>query len=68
MRNDNYSSFQLPASCFVGAILVIAHWGREAGRIQDSPLHSIAAGLTQVKFAINRSEDFSVFLRSTLDV
>ena len=67
MRNDNYSSFPLPASCFVGAILVIAQGGRGAGRIQDSPLHSIA-GLTQVKFAINRSVDFSVFLRSTLDV
>jgi len=31
---------------------VIAQWGRGAGRIQDSPLHSIS-GLTQVKFAIN---------------
>src|SRR6266545_2325941 len=47
----NYSSFQLHASSSVGAILVIAQWGREAGRIQDSPLHSIS-GLIQVKFAI----------------
>ncbi len=48
----DYSSFQLHASSSVGAILVIAQWGRGAGRIQDSPLHSIS-GLTQVKFAIN---------------
>ncbi len=46
-----YSSFQLHASSFVGAILVIAQGGRGAGRIQDSPLPSIL-GLTQVKFAI----------------
>src|SRR6266540_3629929 len=48
----NYSSFQLPASSSVGAILVIAQWGRGAGRIQDSPLPSIS-GLIQVKFAID---------------
>jgi hypothetical protein len=48
----NYSSFQLHASSCVGAILVIAQWGRGAGRIQDSPLPLIS-GVTQVKFAIN---------------
>ena len=48
----DHSSFQLHASSSVGAILVIAQWGRGAGRIQDSPLHSIS-GLTQVKFAIS---------------
>lgn len=50
-----YSSFQLHASSSVGAILVIAQWGRGARRIQDSPLHSIA-GLIQVKFAVGNAD------------
>jgi len=41
----------LHASSSVGAILVIAQGERGAGRIQDSPLHSIS-GLVQMKFAI----------------
>src|SRR6266540_7137470 len=62
-----YSSFQLHASSSVGAILVIAQWGRGAGRIQDSPLHSIS-GLIQVNFAINEESLFNVEYADVLGI